>query len=241
MGCVECVHPQKPCPGLDAETGGDGEPRGTSPRVFLLPSTGAPKPAGSPSCPHPPRPARRREWRPVWRRRGPRVPAAPCALCLSSSSCYPQGCEGLARGPRLPLRCPRKQCRCGSCRQGPRASSGPRGSGSVGPSPPQSAEGPQGPHCPAQLPRRKAASRQRGARPLLAGLGPRGRAGPSAGHMASERSRNEMQPKAGPKTQRDLGVLMPSSHPKETGKAGCLGGPQLAGPGSCPRTPAELP
>lgn len=81
MGCVECVHPQKPCPGLDAETGGDGEPRGTSPRVFLLPSTGAPKPVGSPSCPHPPRPARRRERRPVWRRRGPRVPAAPCALC----------------------------------------------------------------------------------------------------------------------------------------------------------------
>lgn len=33
--------------------------------------------------------------------------------------CYPQGCAGLARGPRLPLRCPRKQCKCGSCRQGP--------------------------------------------------------------------------------------------------------------------------
>lgn len=99
MGCVECVHPKKPCPGLDAETGRDGEPRGTSPRVFLLPSTGAPKPVGSPSCPHPPLPARRQERRPVWRRRGPRVPAAPCALCLSSSSCYPQGCEGLARGP----------------------------------------------------------------------------------------------------------------------------------------------
>lgn len=47
-----------------------------------------------------------------------------------------------------------------------------------------------------------------------------------------------MQPKAGPKTQRDLGVRMPSSHPKETGKVGCLGGPQLAGPGSCP---ARLP
>lgn len=153
----------------------------------------------------------------------------------------PAGLRGA--GPRavLPLRCPRKQSRCGSCRQGPRASSGPRGSGSVGPSPHQSAEGPQGPHCPAQLPGRKAASRQRGARPLLAGLGPRGRAGPSAGHMASERSRNEMQPKAGPKTQRDLGVHIPSSHPKETGKAGCLGGPQLAGPGSCPCMPAELP
>lgn len=75
MGCVECVHPQKPCPGLDAETGGDGKPRGTSPRVFLLPSTGAPKPVGSPSCPPP-----------------TSCPAAGAAACLEETRPACAGC-----------------------------------------------------------------------------------------------------------------------------------------------------
>lgn len=205
---------RSPAPVWKQRQEGTARPAARAAWVFLLPrpapqSLWAAVTQSSPSCPCP-------HFLPSGGSGGPPGgDAAACAgramRCLSVpvTVSLPAGLRGAGPPAALSLCCRRKQRGCGSCRQGPPGQRGaPEAQGQWDP---PLTEGQMATGAPQPCPSARKDRRHLGRGRL--GLGPGGRAGPSAGHTASGRSRNEMQPEAGPKTQRDLGVRVPSSHP----------------------------